>query len=317
MFGIRRADQREIGLVGDGEDDPAVLTLEEIALVVIEEAPCDDVAAADQPHVVGRIASHLVAQDRAHPGSTGIHQHPGAGGALGAGFGILQHDLPEPVAPFGGPDAGPHVDPRAPGLGIAGIEHHKAGILHPAIRIFVGLAKPLLQRRAGGIRREIDRCGAGQDLAAAEIVIEQETEPDQPGRAPPLHPGQRETEQSRGRRVALVAHVRMPWQHEAHRPTDMRHRAQQGLALDECLAHEADLEVFEVAKAAVEELGGGRRRRRGEVVHFGEMDRETTPGGVPGDTAAIDAASDHEDIDHVVGGWSVRSQAAPPPLHCV
>jgi hypothetical protein len=37
MLLVGGADQGEIGLVGDGEDDPPVGALEEVALVVVEE----------------------------------------------------------------------------------------------------------------------------------------------------------------------------------------------------------------------------------------------------------------------------------------
>ena len=49
---IGGADQREIVLVGDGEDDAAVLVLEEIGARIVELLRHDDVAALDQPDIV-------------------------------------------------------------------------------------------------------------------------------------------------------------------------------------------------------------------------------------------------------------------------
>jgi hypothetical protein len=81
----------------------------------------------------------------------------------------------------------------------------------------------------------------------------------------------------------------------------VRHGTEQRLALDQRLAHEAELEVFEVAQPAVEELGRGRRGRAREVALLGQQDRQAPPGRVPRDAAAVDAAADDEEIAGIVG----------------
>ena len=50
LFLIGGADEGEICLVRNGEDDAAIFALEEIALVVIKQAAGDDVAAAHKAH---------------------------------------------------------------------------------------------------------------------------------------------------------------------------------------------------------------------------------------------------------------------------
>ena len=56
---VSRADQRELFLVGDGEDDAAVLVLEEIGARIVEFLAHDDVAALDEADIV-----HVVLPDR-------------------------------------------------------------------------------------------------------------------------------------------------------------------------------------------------------------------------------------------------------------
>ena len=46
---IGGADQGEVALVGDRENDAAVSALEDVGMVVLEELAHDDVAALDQP----------------------------------------------------------------------------------------------------------------------------------------------------------------------------------------------------------------------------------------------------------------------------
>jgi DNA-directed RNA polymerase subunit K/omega len=55
MLLIGGADQGEIGLVGDREDDPPVGALEEVALVVIVELARHDMAAAHEADLLGRV----------------------------------------------------------------------------------------------------------------------------------------------------------------------------------------------------------------------------------------------------------------------
>ena len=71
---------------------------------------------------------------------------------------------------------------------------------------------------------------------------------------------------------------------------------QQHLALDERLAHQPELEVLEVAQAAVDELGAVRGGRAAEIAHLGEQHREPAAGGVRGDADAVDAAADNDEI---------------------
>ena len=67
MIQIRGADQREVLLIGNGEEDPVVHVLEKVGLVVGELAPDDDMAAAHQPYLVGAFGFNVLAQQSSVP----------------------------------------------------------------------------------------------------------------------------------------------------------------------------------------------------------------------------------------------------------
>jgi len=74
VIDISCPDQGVVALVGDREDDPSVLVLEEIGPIVVEEFADDDVAAFDQADVLGFLASHDIADDLVDPGARGVDQ---------------------------------------------------------------------------------------------------------------------------------------------------------------------------------------------------------------------------------------------------
>jgi hypothetical protein len=86
-------------------------------------------------------------------------------------------------------------------------------------------------------------------------------------------------------------------QHEAQRPRDMRRHRPQHLALLQRLTHEAELVVLEIAQAAVDQLGRGRRGAGREVILLAEIDRIAASRRFAGDAAAVDAAADDRDVD--------------------
>src|SRR5205085_2883047 len=78
----------------------------------------------------------------------------------------------------------------------------------------------------------------------------------------------------------------------------VRGEAQHHLALLERLAHQAELVLFEVAQAPVDELGAPRAGGAGEVRLLHQCHRQAPPRGVTGDAGAVDAAADDEEVDH-------------------
>ena len=77
---------------------------------------------------------------------------------------------------------------------------------------------------------------------------------------------------------------------------------EQHLALDQRLAHQAKLVIFEIAQAAMDELARARRGAFGEIVLLAQQDGEAAAGGIAGDAGAVDAAADHGEVDQPVIG---------------
>ena len=98
-------------------------------------------------------------------------------------------------------------------------------------------------------------------------------------------------------------------QNEAHRRDDVRRRLEQDFALDQRLAHQTKLEMFEVAQAAMDELGRCRGGPAGEIVLLEQDHAEAAAGGITGDAAAIDPAADHREIVGGAGRLVLPSQA--------
>ena len=79
--------------------------------------------------------------------------------------------------------------------------------------------------------------------------------------------------------------------------TMMRAIAEQALALDQRLAHQAKFEMLEIAQSAMNQLGAGGGGCRGEIVLFDEHHLEAAADGIARDADAIDATADDEQID--------------------
>ena len=78
---------------------------------------------------------------------------------------------------------------------------------------------------------------------------------------------------------------------------DVRGNGQQSLALGECLAHQPQFAVFQVAQAAVDQLGTGRGGVRGQVVAFDEAHAQVAARRVARDAGAVDAAADDQQVE--------------------
>src|SRR3979411_297294 len=91
-------------------------------------------------------------------------------------------------------------------------------------------------------------------------------------------------------------------QHEAQRANDGRCDLPQDFTLDQRLANQAKLVIFEITQAAVHELGRPGRRPTGQVIHLAEKNRIAAPGRVARDAAAIDAAANDREVENSVQG---------------
>ena len=293
---IGGADQREIGLIRDGEDDAPVGALKEISLVMVKQAPRDNVRAAHQAHALGRVHVHAVLQDFADPGAARVDQHLRGDRFGDAGHGVFHRDVPQIAHPAGFGRARAGQDARALVGGIAGIQHHQPRVLDPAIGIFIGMGELVLQRRALGRPAQAQRRRPRQQHAPAKVVIQKQPQTDQPRGPAPAHPWHDPFQDPGNGRFPLEPHVLVIGQHEPHGPADMWHRAQQGFAFPQGFAHQPDLEILQIAQPAVKQLGRRRRGGRGQIVHLGQRHRQPAPGCVPGDAAPVDPATDDEQI---------------------
>ena len=158
---------------------------------------------------------------------------------------------------------------------IHGGEHDEARVVHPGVRVDEALRVARLERRAGRVPAQVDAGRARQAPPPREVVVEEQADADHPG----------------GTQVRVVR------QHEAQRPADVRRRGEHDLALAQRLAHQREVVELEVAQAAVDQLGAGRRGVRGEVVLLAEQRAQAAAGGVARDAGAVDAAADDEQVE--------------------
>ena len=271
---VRRADQREVVLVGDGEDDAAVLILEDVGLAVVEQPAHDDVAALHEPHARGGVRRDAARHHGGHERTAGIDEGARLCGLPAARDRVAQLDQPSVADPARRGDLGTHADIGPARGGVHGVEHHEARVVHPAVGVLEAAREARLQRLALGRTPQVDGRRRRQADACAEVVVEEEAEPDEEG----------------GPQAAVVR------EHEAQRLDDVGRHAEEHLALGEGLAHEAELVLLEVAQPAVDELGRGRRRSARQVVLLGEQHAEPASRGVPRDTAAVDAPTDDGNV---------------------
>ena len=91
-------------------------------------------------------------------------------------------------------------------------------------------------------------------------------------------------------------------QHETHGPHDVRSDAPEHLALDRGFAHQAEIEMLQIAQAAVDQLGRARGGAAGEIGHLAQEHRKAASCGIARNAATVDAAADDRQIVHAMHG---------------
>ena len=86
-------------------------------------------------------------------------------------------------------------------------------------------------------------------------------------------------------------------QDEPHRPDDVRRRAEQDFALDQRLADEAKLVIFEIAQPAVNKLTRPGRCSLRQIVLLAEQHGEASPHRVARNAGSVDAAANDDQIE--------------------
>ncbi|CCE05018.1 hypothetical protein BRAS3843_1250017 [Bradyrhizobium sp. STM 3843] len=277
IYNVGGADQRELFLIRIDEDDATIRILQQIGLRSAPKFRHHDVASLHKPHVICGVHPGHALQDLLNPGPRGIDQSPCPHNLRIA---VLALQLEDPDLALSScahcPRAG--QDRGAIARGIDQIENDKPGVVHPAVGIFEATAKFAAQRRSLRGSRQIEPAAGRQLLAAAQMVIEKQARPHQPGR--PL--------------------LRRMRQHKTHRPDDMRRGGKQHLALNQGLTDQAEFVILKIAQPAVNELARARRGAFGKVVLLAEQYLEAAACGIAGNTGSIDAAADDGDVDEPV-----------------
>ncbi|ACO77617.1 hypothetical protein AvCA_14000 [Azotobacter vinelandii CA] len=173
------ADQAVTLQVGNDEDEAPVLVLQNVGFVAFVQPRCDQVAALNQADAPGRALVQDILDEAGHPRAGGVHQSPGPdSGAVAVG--PLQFDPPEALLALCGKAAGAGTDDRAPFPCGHGVEHYQAGIVHLAVGELKTAADFRFER---AVRCEAYRLRGGQLPMAAQTVVEEQAEPDHPGRS--------------------------------------------------------------------------------------------------------------------------------------
>jgi len=76
----------------------------------------------------------------------------------------------------------------------------------------------------------------------------------------------------------------------------MRRITQQHLTLSKRLGDQAELQVLEIAQAAVDQLAAGGARTARQIMLLHEYDSQASTRGIPRDACAIDTTPDDEQV---------------------
>ena len=179
-------------------------------------------------------------------------------------------DLPDLDRARAGADFGAAIGRIARG------EHDEARVVDEAIGIFKTLGVAVGdQGLADLVMDEIDRARRRQQMPAADMVVQEQPQPEQPGRP----------------QAGVVR------QNETQRPDDVGRDLPEDFALDQRLAHQPKLVIFEIAQPAMHQLGRPGRRPARQVIHFTKENRIAPARRIARDAAAVDAASDDGEIE--------------------
>ena len=266
------ADEGEAIFEGDDEDDAPVVVLHDEGVLALVEPGQHDVAAFHEPHRIAARLPQALVQHVLYPRPGGVDHSAGADLlAIGKARAPKRAVAPRAHA------FGTHHDPGAAPSRVERIGHHQARVVDAAVGIDETVFQAGLQACGIGWRVEPHHLRCRQHRAAREVIVEKKTDADHPART-------------------QLRHVR---HHEVQRPGKVGGNAQQDLALRQRFGHQAKLELLEVAQAAVDQLGRGRRSRAGKVAALDQQRRQAAAGGVARDAGAVDAAANDEEIvDH-------------------
>jgi hypothetical protein len=91
-------------------------------------------------------------------------------------------------------------------------------------------------------------------------------------------------------------------QYETKRPDDVGCDLPEDFALDQRLANQPKLVIFQITQAAMHELGRPRRRSARQVIHFTKENRVAPARRIARDATAIDAATNDSEVENPIQG---------------
>ena len=89
-------------------------------------------------------------------------------------------------------------------------------------------------------------------------------------------------------------------QHESQGADDVRGDLPEDFALDQGLADQPELVIFEIAQAAMHELRRPGRRSTGQIVHLTEENRIPPADRIARDATAVDAAPNDCEVENPI-----------------
>ena len=188
--------------------------------------------------------------------------------------GRRERRAPEAAFPLRADQLRAHANVGAKGARRHFVGDHEPRIVDARVGIDEPLAEIMLQSGAPFRCLQVDGERTRERHATREVVVHEKADAQHPRRA----------------------QVRLVRQHELQGLHEVRRLMQDHLALRQRLVDQPEFEVLEVAQSTVDQLGAPLRGGGGNVVLLDDQHPEAAAGSVAGDSRAIDAGADDDEI---------------------
>ena len=249
--------------------------LERVGVFALVQAVYDDVTSLDEAHRLAAPDSERPVEQFGHPGTRRVDKGTRVHDVRCAGRRAM--DVGAPLAAVSRRAHQAVTDPNVGAAqgSILRVQDDEPAVIDRAIGVGKAGLEACPQRRAVRRRRKADVFGGFERAAPAQPVVKEESEADRPGWPQPVPVGQ----------------------HEPLAPDEVRCDREEMLALHQRLANQAQVQILEVAQAAMHQLGGRGRRVIREAVLFDEHDAKAAARGVARNAGAVDSAADDEQVE--------------------
>ncbi len=245
---VRGANDGELIHPRDHKHDALVFVLQDIGLLLGMYPRHHDMAAFNQANAIRRWQLHALVEELLHPWAGSVHQTARLPAETLAGIDVFCLDDPQSVFPASGDRAGTGFHLAAFAFNHLRVSEHQAGIVHPAVGIFESAHDFRLKHRV--CAKTHTRRG-GQTGTFTQVIVHKQTNADHPRRT----------------------QMRAVWQTKTHWRSDMGGHFQQHFTLGQRLTDQAELVVFQITQATVDQLRAGGGGGTGEILRFQHQDR--------------------------------------------